>query len=296
MNQSKLVVIGIVLVVLIAGIKTALYTVDQRQKAIVVQLGQVKRSDDEPGLHFKIPFIQTVYLFDSRILTLDAAPQSYLTLEKKSLIVDSFVKWRIVDALKFYLTVGGSEAQARTLLQQRINSGLRDQFGKRTLQDVVSGERTIIMQEVTKSTDEAARDLGIEVVDVRLQRVDLPQEVSQSVYRRMEAERTRIAKEHRAKGAEQAEILRATADKERQILLAEAYREAEKTRGEGDAIATAVYAKAYNRNPGFYSFYRSLIAYQESFSKKDDIMKDDIMIVDPSADFFKYLKRPRAGQ
>ena len=291
MNQSKLVVIGIVLVLLVGGIKTALYTVDQRQKAIVVQLGQVKRSDDEPGLHFKIPFIQTVYLFDSRILTLDAAPQSYLTLEKKSLVVDSFVKWRIVDALKFYLTVGGSEAQARTLLQQRINSGLRDQFGKRTLQDVVSGERTIIMQEVTKSTDEAARDLGIEVVDVRLQRVDLPQEVSQSVYRRMEAERTRIAKEHRAKGAEEAEKLRATADKERQILLAEAYRKAEKIRGEGDAIATAVYAKAYNRSPGFYAFYRSLLAYQESFSKKDDIM-----IVDPSADFFKYLKRPRAAQ
>ena len=291
MNQTKLVIIVIALVLLVAGVKSALYSVDQREKAIVVQLGQVKRSDDEPGLHVKIPIIQTVYFFDSRILTLDAAPQNYLTLEKKSLVVDSFVKWRIVDALKFYLTAGGSEVQARTLLQQRINSGLRDQFGKRSLHDVVAGEREAIMREVTKSTDEAARDLGIEVVDVRLKRIDLPREVSQSVYQRMEAERTRIAKEHRAKGAEEAEKLRATAEKEREILLAEAYRKAEQTRGEGDGIATATYAKAYNRNPQFYSFYRSLIAYRESFSKKDDIM-----IIDPSADFFKHMKKPRVAQ
>lgn len=291
MNQTKLVIVALVAVLLIAGIKSALYTVDEREKAIVVQLGQVVRSNDEPGLHMKIPLIQTVHFFDSRILTLDAAPQNYLTLEKKSLAVDSFAKWRIVDALKFYLTVTGSEEQARTLLQQRINSGLRDQFGKRSLHDVVAGERRIIMQEVTASTDKAARDLGIKVVDVRLQRVDLPPEVSQSVYQRMEAERTRIAKEHRAKGAEEAEKLRATAEKERKILLAESYRKAENIRGEGDGIATGIYAKAYNRNPQFYSLYRSLIAYRESFSDKNDIM-----IVDPSADFFKHLKRPQSSR
>jgi len=289
MNQNRIIVVVLVLILFVLGVKSTFYTVDQREKAIVVQLGQVKRSDDGPGIHMKIPLIQEVHFFDGRILTLDAAPQHYLTLEKKSLVVDSFVKWRIVDALKYYLTVGGSESQARTLIQQRINGGLRDEFGKRTLHDAVAGQRHEIMTEVTKSTDKAARDLGIEVVDVRLQRVDLPVEVSQSVYQRMEAERTRIAKEHRAKGAEEAEKLRSTAEKERDILLAEAYRDAERIRGEGDAKATSIYAQAYNRNPQFYSLYRSLVAYRESFNKKDDIM-----IVDPSADFFKYFKQPRS--
>lgn len=288
MGQGKLILIVGVAVLLVTLVGSAFYTVDEREKAIVIQFGQVVREDEQAGLHFKYPLIQTVRYFDSRILTLDAEPQRFLTQEKKSVVVDSFVKWRVVDPLKFYLTVGGDEERAKTLLNQRVNGGLRNQFGERTLRDVVSGDRREIMNILTKQTNEAAGEYGIEVVDVRLQRVDLPVEVSQSVYQRMESERARIAKELRAKGAEAAEKIRADADRQRQILLAEAYRQAERTRGQGDAIATATYARAYKRYPEFYSLYRSLNAYKTSFSGKEDIM-----IVDPSSDFFKYLKKPR---
>ena len=288
MGQGKLILIVGVAVLLVTLVGSAFYTVDEREKAIVIQFGQVVREDEQAGLHFKYPLIQTVRYFDSRILTLDAEPQRFLTQEKKSVVVDSFVKWRVVDPLKFYLTVGGDEERAKTLLNQRVNGGLRNQFGERTLREVVSGDRREIMNILTKQTNEAAGEYGIEVVDVRLQRVDLPVEVSQSVYQRMESERARIAKELRAQGAEAAEKIRADADRQRQILLAEAYRQAERTRGQGDAIATATYARAYKRHPEFYSLYRSLNAYKTSFSSKEDIM-----IVDPSSDFFKYLKKPR---
>lgn len=287
MNQSKLLaLLGIILLVGIT-IHSTFYTVDEREKAIIVRFGQVLRYDDKPGLHWKTPFLDEVRYFDSRILTLDAEPQPFLTQEKKYVLVDSFAKWRVIDPLKYYLTVGGTETGARLRLEQLINSGLRDEVNKRTVQSVVSTDRAKIMQLVTAAADKVARSFGIEVVDVRLQRVDLPDEVSQSVYQRMKAERSRIANELRAQGAEAAEKIRADAERQREVLLAEAYGKAEKIRGEGDARASALYAAAYNRAPEFYSLYRSLNAYKESFKNKDDIM-----IVDPSSDFFRYMKKP----
>ena len=286
MTQFKLVVLIVVVALVLVGLNSVFYTVDERENAIVIQFGQVIRHNDEPGLHFKLPLVQDVRYFDSRILTLDAEPQRYLTKEKKSVVVDSFVKWRILDTLTYYLRVQGDEIRARARLQTLVNSGLRDEFGKRTLHEVVSGDRSEIMQILAVNTDKSAREFGIEVVDVRLQRVDLPVEVSQSVYQRMEAERTRIAKELRAQGAEAAEKIEAEAERKRDIMVAEAYRDAERTRGEGDAKAASTYARAFNKNPEFYSLYRSLNAYTESFNKKEDIM-----IVDPSSEFFKYLKQ-----
>jgi len=287
MNQSKLfAVLGVALLVLIT-VRSTLYMVDEREKAIIVRFGQVLRYDEAPGLHVKTPFLDEVRYFDSRILTLDAEPQPFLTKEKKYVVVDSFVKWRIEDALKYFLTVSGQEVDARRRLEQVVNSSLRDEFGKRTVHDVISTDRQKIMDILTAYADQEARKFGIVVSDVRIQRVDLPDEVSQSVYQRMKAERLRIANELRAQGAETAEKIRADAERQREVLLAEAYGKAERVRGEGDAKATAIYAAAYTRAPEFYSLYRSLIAYKESFRKKDDIM-----IVDPSADFFKYMKKP----
>lgn len=288
MNQAKfLAIVGLALIALLI-LNGTVYTIDEREKAVVVRFGQVIRYDDAPGIHFKTPFLETVKVYDGRILTMDADPQPFLTKEKKSVIVDSYVKWRIADLLKYYVSVGGDEQKAKDRLAQLINSGLRDEFGKRILRDVVSGDRRKIMEILSENTDKEAVEYGIEVVDVRIQRVDLPVEVSQSVYRRMEAERARIAKELRAQGAEQAEKIRADAERQREILLAEAYRDAERLRGEGDARATATYGKAFGANPEFYSLYRSLNAYKESFRDKDDIL-----IVDPSADFFRYFKNTR---
>jgi membrane protease subunit HflC len=261
--------------------------VDEREKVIIVRFGQVLRYDDAPGLHFKTPFLDEARYFDSRILTLDAEPQPFLTKEKKYVVVDSFVKWRIEDALKYYLTVGGQELDARRRLEQVVNSGLRDEIGKREVQKVISADRHKIMEILTENTDREARKFGIVVVDVRIQRVDLPDEVSLSVYQRMKAERSRIANELRAQGAEAAEKIRANSERQREVLLAEAYGKAERVRGEGDAKATALYAAAYGRAPEFYSLYRSLGAYRESFKSKEDIL-----ILDPSADFFKYMKKP----
>ncbi len=287
MNQSKLfALLGIVLLVLIT-VKSTVYMVDEREKVIIVRFGQVLRYDDAPGLHFKTPFLDEARYFDSRILTLDAEPQPFLTKEKKYVVVDSFVKWRIEDALKYYLTVGGQELDARRRLEQVVNSGLRDEFGKREVKSVISADRHKIMEILTENTDREARKFGIVVVDVRIQRVDLPDEVSLSVYQRMKAERSRIANELRAQGAEAAEKIRANSERQREVLLAEAYGKAERVRGEGDARATALYAAAYGRAPEFYSLYRSLGAYKESFKSKEDIL-----ILDPSADFFKYMKKP----
>lgn len=287
MNQSRLLaLLGIILLAVIT-VHSAVYMVDEREKVIVVRFGQVLRYDEAPGLHFKSPFLDDARYFDSRILTMDAEPQPFLTKEKKYVVVDSFVKWRIQDALKYYLTVGGQESDARRRLEQVVNSGLRDEFGKRAVRSVVSEERHKIMDILTANTDKEARKFGIEVIDVRIQRVDLPDEVSQSVYQRMKAERSRIANELRAQGAETAEKIRADAERKREVLLAEAYGKAERVRGEGDAKATSLYAGAYGRAPEFFSLYRSLNAYKESFRKKEDIM-----IVDPSADFFKYMKKP----
>jgi membrane protease subunit HflC len=268
-----------------------LFTVDQRQYAIVFQLGEIKDVIKEPGLSFKWPMIQNVRYFDRRILTLDSVePERFLTAEKKPVLVDSFVKWRIADVRQFYISVGGDEMLARTRLSQTVNSGLREEFGRRTVHDVVSGERDKIMADVQKKADADVRAMGVEIVDVRLKRVDLPPEVSESVYRRMETERKRVANELRSQGAAEAEKIRADADKQREVIVAEAYRDAQKIKGEGDAKAAATYGKAFGENPEFYAFYRSLEAYRQSFSNKNDLL-----VVDPSADFFKYLRNGSKG-
>jgi membrane protease subunit HflC len=288
MRQTKLVTLLAVVALLLIGISSITFTVAQWEKAIVVRFGEVTRFDEKPGLHFKMPFVEDVRKFDARILTLDAEPQRFLTQEKKNVIVDWFVKWRIADTLKFFVTLRGQEADARGRLEQRVRSQLLNEFGKRTVRDVVSGDRREIMKIVSEKADEEARSFGIEVVDIRIKRVDLPEDVSESVYQRMVAERARIAKELRAQGAEEAEKIRADAERQREILLAEAYGQAETVRGEGDGKATEIYAKAFSSNPQFYSLYRSLDAYRKSFGTRDDIL-----VIDPSMDFFKYMKNPR---
>jgi membrane protease subunit HflC len=268
------------------------FTVDQRQGAIIFQLGEVKEVITEPGLAFKWPMIQNVRIFDKRILTLDSPePERFLTAEKKPVLVDSFVKWRISDVKQYYISVAGDEQIARTRLAQTVNSGLREEFGKRTVHDVVSGERDKIMAEVQKKADAELRTIGVEIVDVRLKRVDLPPEVSESVYRRMETERKRVANELRSEGFAEAEKIRAEADRQREVIIAEAYRDAQKAKGEGDAKAAAIYGRAFGENPEFYSFYRSLEAYRGSFRDKSDLL-----VVEPNSDFFKYLKNSGKGK
>jgi len=283
--QRLPLLLGIVFAVFAAA-GAMLFTVDQRQYAIVFQLGEIKDVIKEPGLKFKWPMIQNVRYFDSRILTMDSVePERFLTAEKKPVLVDSFIKWRIADVRQYYISVGGDEMLARTRLSQVVNAGLREEFGRRTVHDVVSGVRDRIMTDVQQKADTDARQIGVEIVDVRLKRVDLPQEVSEAVYRRMETERKRVANELRSEGAAESEKIRADADKQREVIVAEAYRDAQKIKGEGDAQAAATYGKAFGANPEFYSFYRSLEAYRQSFGNKSDLL-----VVDPSADFFKYLK------
>ena len=286
---NALIVIAVALILL----SMSMFVVDQRQNAIVFQLGEVISVKTEPGLYFKVPLMQNVRFFDSRILTLDAGePERFITAEKKNVMVDSFIKWRIVDVKQYYVSVGGDEQRAKTRLLQTVNSSMREEFGKRTIHEVVSGERDQIMDVLRTKTDADARKIGVQVLDVRLKRVDFPSEISDSVYRRMEAERKRVANELRATGAAESEKIKADADKQRQVILAEAYREAQKTKGEGDARATALYAATFGRDSEFYAFYRSLEAYRASF--KD---KNDVMVLDPSSAFFKYLKSPsRAGR
>jgi len=263
-----------------------LFTVDQRQYAIIFQLGEIKEVVKEPGLAFKWPLIQNVRLFDKRILTLDSVePERFLTAEKKPVLVDSFVKWRIDDVQTYYISVGGDETVAKTRLSQTVNAGLREEFGKRTVHDFVSGEREKIMADVQKKADSDMRAMGVQIIDVRLKRVDLPPEVSESVYRRMETERKRVANELRSQGNAEAEKIKADADRQREVIVAEAYRDAQKIKGEGDAKAAALYAGAFGQNPEFYAFYRSLEAYRQSFKTKSDVL-----IVEPNSDFFKYLK------
>lgn len=280
-------VIGMLIIAVVSG---SVYTVTEMEKAIVLQFREIKRSEHEPGWHVKIPFINEVEHFDARIQTLDAPPQLYLTSEKKNLVVDSFVKWRIRDVATYWVTTGGFKQQAEDRLSVRINTSLREQFGKRTVQEVISGERDMIMDVVRKTIDKEATGIGIEVVDVRLKRVDLDPDISERVYSRMEAERSRVAKELRAQGAEAAERIRADADRRREITLANAYRDAQKLRGEGDAEATAIYADAFGQDREFYRMYRSLNAYQETFRNKEDLL-----VLDPSSEFFQYFKEARPG-
>lgn len=289
-NISK-ILIGVAVALIL--ISMSMFVVDQRQNAIVFQLGEVVSVKTEPGLYFKVPLMQNVRYFDSRILTLDTGePERFITAEKKNVMVDSFVKWRIVDVKQYYISVGGDEMRAATRLMQTVNSSMREEFGKRTIHEVVSGERERIMTVLREKTDSDARKIGVQVLDVRLKRVDFPVEISDSVYRRMDAERKRVANGLRASGAADGEKIKADADKQREVILAEAYREAQKTKGEGDAKASALYAGAFGRDAEFYAFYRSLEAYKQSFNNKSDVM-----VLDPSSSFFKYMKNPgKAGK
>jgi modulator of FtsH protease HflC len=281
---------AVVVALLVAS--SALFTVDQRQNAMVFQLGEVKEVVTHAGLHFKWPLIQNVRVFDMRILTFDdAEPLRFITSEKKPVLVDSYVKWRISDVRQYYVSVQGDEFRAATRIKQTISDGLQAEFGRRNLHDVVSGQRDDIMAEVRTKAGVDLKRIGVEIVDVRLKRVDLPQEVSESVFGRMQAERKRIANEQRSTGAAEAERIRADADRQREIILAEAYRDAQRIKGEGDARSTTVYANAFSQNPEFYSFYRSMEAYRSTFRGRD------LMLLEPSSDFLRYLRDPqgRAG-
>lgn len=279
---------GILVGALVAllSLSLSMYVVDQRQTAIVLQLGELVDVKTEPGLYFKVPLLQNVRNFDSRILTMDSVePERFITAEKKNVMVDSFVKWRIFDVKQYYISVRGDEQIAQTRLMQTVNSIMREEFGKRTVSDVVSGERDKLMLVLREKADADARKIGVEVLDVRLKRVDYPIEISDSVYRRMDAERKRVANELRATGNAESEKIRADADRQREVILANAYRDAQKVKGDGDAKAAALYGSAYGRNAEFYAFYRSMEAYKQSFKSKSDVM-----VVDPSSSFFKYLK------
>jgi membrane protease subunit HflC len=261
------------------------FVVREWESAIKLRLGEIVGSDYAPGLHFKIPFLDDIKTFDRRIQTLDTPPQRFLTIEKKDVIVDSYAKWRILNPAQFFRSTGGSSARASRLLSERIGTSLRDAFGKSTIQEVVSEDRTELMSQVTKETDRNANELGIEVVDVRVKKIDLPPEVSESVYMRMRAERERVASDLRAKGKEAAERIRADADRQRTVTLADAYKESEQTRGEGDAKAAEIYAQAYSADPDFYAFYRSLGAYRGAFGSGGDMM-----VLQPESEFFRFFR------
>lgn len=274
-------ILGLLALMLVVS---SLFIVKEWEVAIRLQLGRIVDSSHEPGLHWKLPFVNNIEKFDSRIQTLDTRPQRYITIEKKDVIVDSFVKWRIADVAQFYRSTGGSSERAGRLLEERVSTSLRDEFGKRTIQEVVSGERAEIMELLTRGADEKASDMGVEVLDVRVKQIDLPEEVSGSVYERMRAERERVARDLRAKGREAAERIQADADRQRTVILAEAFRTAEELRGEGDAQATEIYAGAFNKNAEFYSFYRSLAAYRKVFQAGGDTM-----VLEPDSEFFRYF-------
>lgn len=289
--RSALGYVAIGIAVLIVLISSTAFTVDEREKAIVLQLGEIREVVEEPGLHFKIPLVQNVRYFDDRILTLDTPDaERFITSEKKNVLVDSFVQWRIKDVHQYYVSVAGDEARAITRLSQTVNAALREEFGKRTVSEVVSGERDVIMQTVLAKVQDDAERIGVEIIDVRLKRVELPQEVSEAVYRRMEAERRAVASELRSQGFSAAEKIRAEADRDREVIVADAYSKAQVIKGEGDAKATAIYARAFNENPEFYAFYRSLEAYRSSFDKRSDVL-----VLDPSSEFFQYFKHPQRG-
>ncbi|MGY8844296.1 MAG: protease modulator HflC [Gammaproteobacteria bacterium] len=278
---------GLIGVLFLIGFYICTFRVYEYQHAILFQLGKIERSDLKPGLHFKLPFVQNVRTFDLRLQTLDAEPQRFLTGEKKDVIVDSFARWRINDVVQFYKSSDGDPRRAGFLLSQKINDSLRSEFGKRTVQEVVSGDRGAIMKSVTRIANERGLDLGMEVLDVRLKRIDLPTEVSSNVYERMRSERSRVAREFRARGDKESMTIRADADRQRTVISAEAYKDAQEMRGFGDAGAAEIYAKAYNSDPEFYDFYRSLDAYKSAFNSKNDVL-----LLNPDTEFFKYFVKP----
>ena len=290
MNQGKMGFIALAIVLVAGVVYSSAFVVHQWESALKLQLGKIVDADYEPGLHWRIPFIQEVKKFDRRIQTLDARPDRFLTIEKKDVIVDSFAKWRIANVAQYFRSTGGNPAKTGRLLSERINTSLRDEFGKRTVKEVVSGERAEIMQLLTKASDEQANELGVEIIDVRVKQIDLPPEVSESVYARMRAERERVARDLRAQGAEAAERIQADADRQQTVILADGFREAETLRGEGDGRAAEIYAQAYNQNREFYSFYRSLNAYRDVFNTEGNMM-----VIGPDSEFFRYFKN-QAGK
>ena len=282
-NLSRLLV-GLLTLLILLSLST--FTVDQREHAVVFRLGEIVSVKAEPGLYFKVPLVENVRFFEKRILTYDSTqPDRFITSEKKSVLVDSYIKWRISDPAKYYVSVNGDERQAERRLTQTVNDGLRAEFGKRTIQEVVSGERSEIMNIIKERADSDSRQIGIEIIDVRIRRGDLPNEVSESVYQRMNAERKAVANELRSQGFAESEKIRADAEKQRDIIITDAYREAQMIKGQGDAKASRIYADTFSKNPEFYDFYRSLEAYRNSFDGKDDIM-----VLDANSDFFKYLR------
>jgi membrane protease subunit HflC len=279
---------AIAVVVLAGGIYAAAFIVYQWEIAIKLRLGEIVGSEYKPGLHWKVPVLNNVIKFDARIRTLDSQPERFLTIEKKDVIVDSYAKWRINNAAQFFRSTGGDSQRAARLLSERINTSLRDEFGRRTIQEVVSEDRLELMQVLTSNIDTQAAELGVEVVDVRVKKIDLPPEVSESVYNRMRAERERVASDLRAKGHEAAERIRADADRQRTVILADAYKESEEVRGQGDAKATKIYADAFNQDQEFYAFYRSLDAYRKAF-----LDKGATLVLAPDSEFFRYFNNQR---
>lgn len=287
MNQTKLMMGAIGVIALLMLLSISLFTMRESEKAIVLQFGKIKRADLTPGLHFKIPLFDSVRKFDGRIITMEAERERYLTAEKKNVIVDAYAKWRIADVSAYYTSMGGDPNRANNRISQIVKQELRNQFGRRSIQEVVSGERAQIMDLLAGNTAQQTKEFGIEIVDVRIKRVDLPDEVSSSVYQRMEAERARVAKDLRSKGAEAAERIRADADRQRTVILAEAYGDAERVRGEGDAKASEIYAQVYSKDPDFYAFYRSLEAYRQTFKGRNNVI-----VVEPQSEFFEFFKDP----
>ena len=291
-RASAYVLVFAVIVALVVAM--SVYTIDQRRAAIKFRLGEVRAVQTEPGLYFLVPLLDNVRVFDTRIQTLEARdPERFLTAENRNVLVDWFAKWRVVDVRQYYVSVaqrGDPIAPAEARIAQTVNDALRAEFARRKVHDVVSGERDQIMADVAKKVDQDVRRIGVQIVDVRLKRVDFVPEISSDVFRRMESERKRAANEERAKGQAEGERIKAEADRQRQVIVAEAYRDAQRIRGEGDALASRIYAEAFQRNPEFYSFYRSMEAYRQSLRSKGDVM-----VLDPSSDFFKYLKSPGRG-
>lgn len=284
--------IGLILAVIVALLASfSIFIVNERERALLFQLGQIVRDDYEPGIYFKVPFFQEVRKFDARIQTLDAAPELYLTKEKKNVKVDSYVKWRIADVRRYYTSTGGSARRGAARLHAVNQNDLKEAFGRRTIPEVVAEDRAEIMDELTLSLNEKGKDLGMEVIDVRIKRIDLEDAVSNSVYQRMAAERKEVAKDRRSRGEEESKKIRARAEREREVLIAEATRESETIRGEGDGTATEIYARAYSQDPEFYRFYRSLNAYAASFRDRSDVL-----LLQPDADFFDFFKDPQGGE
>jgi membrane protease subunit HflC len=290
MQSPKMMFAMVFLVIVAITGFSSIFVVNQWETALKLRLGEIIDADYEAGLHFKLPIVNNVVKFDSRIQTLDSRPERFITAEKKFVIVDSYAKWRISNVAQYYRSTGGSSATTSRLLSERINTALRDEFGIRTIQEVISGDRTEIMELLSKNADQQASALGVEIVDVRVKKIDFPTEVSSSIFDRMRTERERVARELRAQGAEEAEKIRADAERQRTEILADAYRDSEVIRGEGDAVAAETYANAFNKNAEFYSFWRSLTAYRDVFTSGGDMM-----VLEPDSEFFQFMNQKKAN-